>query len=209
MHKLSDQILKLLQGGLTLKEARLKALKITNEIQGFGCLDSPSSSSSSSSSDAQASSFCSFSSSSTPTYIDSLNDQTKSPFSPTKETNITYSPGGTGDIDNTLVFRRKNATTNNHNYNEEENNFWNNGPSGNIDNKDCLMSLDNNKNDVADEKSKEKPKGFVKGICSKLVGSANALRGNGPNQKIDFRCLSDVGTKGSKRRLQRQYSLWY
>ncbi|XP_054796119.1 uncharacterized protein LOC129301587 [Prosopis cineraria] len=52
MQKISDQILKLLQGGPTLREARLKALKITNEIQGFGSSEySPSASSSSSSSE--------------------------------------------------------------------------------------------------------------------------------------------------------------
>ena len=46
MLKLSEQILKLLQDEEALIEARLKALKITNEIQGFGSsLNSPTSSS--------------------------------------------------------------------------------------------------------------------------------------------------------------------
>ncbi|WJX12482.1 hypothetical protein P8452_02980 [Trifolium repens] len=71
MQKLSNEILKLLQGGEALKQARLKALKITNEIQGFGSsLNSPSSSTSSPNSMSfdqleSPSSFCSFSTTST------------------------------------------------------------------------------------------------------------------------------------------------
>ncbi|KAF7807097.1 ENTH domain-containing protein [Senna tora] len=165
MQKISDQILQLLQGGTTLREARLKALKITNEIHGFGSLDSPSSSSTPSSSNSDnphaSSSFCSsFSStSSTPTFIDSITEFTKNPFSPSKDiTNISYSPIGV---------------------------------------------------DEEEEKPKEKPKGFVNGICSKIIGSANnALRG-GRGEKIEFRSLSDVGRKANKKRFERQNSLWY
>ncbi|KAI3442104.1 ENTH domain-containing protein [Psidium guajava] len=47
MHKKAEQILKLLGDRETLKEARLKALKITKEIQGFGCYTSSPSSESS------------------------------------------------------------------------------------------------------------------------------------------------------------------
>lgn len=36
MQKRAENILNLLRGGIILKEARLKAVKITNEIQGFG-----------------------------------------------------------------------------------------------------------------------------------------------------------------------------
>lgn len=64
MQKLSDEIVKLLQNAEALTEARLKALKITNGIQGFGCAvkcPSPTSPSSSGSS-----SFYSFSTTSTP-----------------------------------------------------------------------------------------------------------------------------------------------
>ncbi|XP_022924778.1 epsin-3-like isoform X2 [Cucurbita moschata] len=46
MHKKSQSILQLLKGGQTLKESRLRALKITREIQGFGSSSSPSTSSS-------------------------------------------------------------------------------------------------------------------------------------------------------------------
>ncbi|XP_022761152.1 epsin-3 [Durio zibethinus] len=59
MQKRSDRVLELLEGGETLRLARLKALKITKEIQGFGSTTtSPSSASSSDSS--RASSFGSY-----------------------------------------------------------------------------------------------------------------------------------------------------
>lgn len=197
----ADQILKLLQGGVILREARLKALKITNEIQGFGSLDSPPSASSSSSSSEphSGSSFCSFSSSSsTPAYIDSLSEFSKNPFSPNKETNISYSPAGTRD-EKTLVFRRKHIN----NYSEEDNHLCD-GPVG--EEKDYLVGFDDQDGDD-DEKPKEKPKGFVNGICSKLIRSGGSLKGSG--EKADFRSISDVGNKGNKKKLQRQHSLWY
>lgn len=65
MQKRSENIQKLLEGGETLREARLKALRLTNEIQGFGSTSSPSSSSSSPSSSSEVSSFGSYSTSST------------------------------------------------------------------------------------------------------------------------------------------------
>ncbi|KAL5702337.1 hypothetical protein ACHQM5_027566 [Ranunculus cassubicifolius] len=76
MQKKSERVLKLLNGGLFFREARLKALKITREIKGFGnLLISPTSSSSStptsaSSSGVPRSSFGSFSTNDTPTYND-------------------------------------------------------------------------------------------------------------------------------------------
>ncbi|CAJ2628133.1 unnamed protein product [Trifolium pratense] len=83
MQKLSNEILKLLQGGEDLKQARLKALKITNEIQGFGSsLNSPSSSTSSPNSLfsdqlASPSSFCSFSTTSTSINNDNIDSNLK------------------------------------------------------------------------------------------------------------------------------------
>lgn len=69
MKKKSDEILKLLGGGEKLKEARLKALKVTREIQGFG--GSMTSSPNSSSSEASTfSSFLSCSTTTTPTWND-------------------------------------------------------------------------------------------------------------------------------------------
>ncbi|XP_015940675.1 epsin-3 [Arachis duranensis] len=88
MLKLSEHILKLLEGGEALNEARLKALKITNEIQGYGISSSsPSSSSSSPSSSSWPSSPCSpqgplpafrsFSTPTTPTpsFFDNINSK--------------------------------------------------------------------------------------------------------------------------------------
>ncbi|XP_039048761.1 epsin-3 [Hibiscus syriacus] len=57
MQKRSDNVLELLQGGESLRQARLKALKTSKEIKGFGnsATTSPSSSSSSSSDSSRAS----------------------------------------------------------------------------------------------------------------------------------------------------------
>ncbi|XWS13869.1 hypothetical protein CRYUN_Cryun36dG0075900 [Craigia yunnanensis] len=88
MQKRSDKVLELLGGGETLREARLKALKITKEIQGFGSTTtSPSSDSS------RASSFGSYFSSSTCNDINEL-DKLESPILPTKEPIQNYSEGG-------------------------------------------------------------------------------------------------------------------
>ncbi|OVA07490.1 Epsin domain [Macleaya cordata] len=65
MQKKSERVLRLLKGGEFLKGARLKALKISKEIQGFGNLTvSPVSSSSASSGASRTSSFGSYSTSS-------------------------------------------------------------------------------------------------------------------------------------------------
>ncbi|WCJ24067.1 ENTH/VHS family protein [Euphorbia peplus] len=90
MQKRCEHVLQLLNGGLALKEARLKALKITKGIQGFGnvvvtsptsTLSSPSSSSSDSSRSA-SSSFFSY----------SPNSSTSSDFS--KDDDYSYSQRG-------------------------------------------------------------------------------------------------------------------
>ncbi|KAE8735971.1 COP1-interacting protein-related, putative isoform 1 [Hibiscus syriacus] len=60
MQKRSDKVLELLQGGETLRQSRLKALKTSKEITGFGNSASTSPSSSSDSSRASNSSFGSF-----------------------------------------------------------------------------------------------------------------------------------------------------
>ncbi|XP_028785578.1 epsin-3-like [Neltuma alba] len=203
MQKISGQILKLLQGGPTLREARLKALKITNEIQGFGSSEySPSSASSSSSSSEphSASSFSPYSSSTaTPTYFDSVTDPNKNPFSPIKD----YSHGGIWSDENTLVFRKKNM----YNHNEDENQLWDD-PS--VEERDYLVGSDVEDDD--DDKPKEKQKlGFVNRICSRITGSSNGgFRANYDNKKVEFGCLSDNGRRGeNKKKLQRQHSLWY
>ncbi|KAK7268857.1 hypothetical protein RIF29_21566 [Crotalaria pallida] len=178
MQKLSDQVLKLLQGGEPLREARLKALKLTTEIQqGFGSsLNSPSSSSSpyTPSSDASPrslSSFCSFStdsSTTTPAFMDS-NEHLN------KESNI--------------VFQSKNVV-------QDKDHHWD-GPAGEEGHVFVNDSDDNEEGENVD-----KAKGFVSGIYSKIVGNG---------EKIGyFRCISDVGTKGTnKKKFDRQHSLWF
>ncbi|XP_061370765.1 epsin-3 [Gastrolobium bilobum] len=163
MQKLSEQILKLLEGGEALREARLKALKITNEIQGFGSsLNSPSSSSSPCSSSSEASqgssSFSSFSTRSTPVYYIDSNDQKV-----------------------------------NHG---DKNHIWD-GPAGGE--KDVLIVSD-------EDEDMEKPKGFVSGICSKIIGSGTI---GGSREQIEFRCISDVGSKRTKKKFDRQHSFWF
>lgn len=155
MQNLSNEILKLLQGGEALKQARLKALKITNEIQGFGSgssLNSPTSTVSSPSSFSSdqlgspgSSSFCSFSTNGSPKNVD-------------------------------------------------EKHLWN-GPAI----EEILIDSDD---DVVDDDYDGKPKGFVSEMCSKIIG------GNG-REKIEFRCISDVGRKVPKKSYDRQYSHWF
>jgi len=159
MQKLSNEILRLLQGGEGLKEARLKALKITTEIQGFGgSLSSPSSrtsSPSSLSSDQLASpgssSFCSSSSSGTP---------------------INYNVPQKNKVD--------------------EKHLWD-GPAI----EEILIDSDDDK-----DGEMGKSKGFVSEMCSKIIGGND-------REKIEFRCISDVGRKVTKKRYDRQNSLWF
>ncbi|CAI8603122.1 unnamed protein product [Vicia faba] len=159
MQNLTNEILKLLQGGEALKESRLKALKITNEIQGFGSgssLDSPTS---------IVSSPCSFSS-----------DQLGSPGS---SSFCSFS-------------------TNSSPKNVDEKQLWN-GPAV----EEILIGSGDDVDDDDDSYGEDgKPKGFVSEICSKIIG------GNGRG-KIEFRCISDVGSKVAKKSYDRQYSLWF
>ena len=173
MQKLSDQILKLLQGGEALIEARLKALKITNEIQGFGSSVNSSSSSSPCSSPG-SSSFRSFSTTTTPSYFGSNKNSLQ---------------GGIGDHGN-IVFPSKNVK------HVDKNHLWC-VPA--VEEKHVLIDSD-------DGEKVEKPKGFVSEICSKIVGNATI---GGGREKIGFRCISDVGRKGIKKKYDRQYSLWF
>ncbi|TKY51913.1 Epsin-2 protein [Spatholobus suberectus] len=188
MQKLSDQIVKLLQDGEALREARLKALKITNEIHGFGSsLNSPSSSSSSpcslsSEASAGSSSFYSFSATSTPAYIIDSNDQQNKHQSP--------SIGNDGNI--VLPLPPKNAKR------VATNHLWKR-PAG--EEKNVLIDSD-------EDEDVEKPKGFVSEFCSKIIGSS-PIRGENNREKIEFRCLSDVGSKVPQKKFDRQYSLWF
>lgn len=185
MQKLSDRVLKLLQGGGTLREARLKALKITNEIQGFGSsVNSPLSSSPYSSSSEASSSFCSFSTTSsiTPAFMDS-NEYLYKHHSPSND-------------HSNIVFPSKNVK------HVDKNHLWN-GAAG--EEGDILIDFDDD-----EDENVEKPKGFVSGIYSKIIGNGTAIGGR--REEIEYvRCVSDVGTetKGTEKKFDRQHSLWF
>ncbi|EEF33568.1 epsin-3 [Ricinus communis] len=186
MQKRSDHIITLLNGGVKLKEARLKALKITKEIQGFGnfrILSSSLSSTSSATSDlSRASSFGSYSTTSS-----TFNGAA---LSLTKEEDI-EKPG--------LVFNEINKdkssviTSPTSNMDLERSHVWN---YSRIQETGSLL-------DFEEENEDEKQDSIINGICTKLV----------PSRKYDgeregFRSLSDVG-KLIKKKYDRQFSLGY
>lgn len=169
MQKKSQKILQLLKGGQTLKESRLRALKITREIQGFGSSSSPSSSSSTLSPNyspnfspnfsfgtSRTSSFGSYSTMS-PTWSD-LQEENKFEKSPLP--NDSHKWEGVGNEINSPV--------------DKKSHLWDR-PT--IEEDDCLLEP------VDDE---EKPASFLSGVCSKLV----ALSPTRP-ERAGFRKASD------------------
>ncbi|KAL6192038.1 hypothetical protein ACLB2K_038425 [Fragaria x ananassa] len=209
MQKKSDQLLVLLRGGPTLREARYKALKLTNEIQGFGSsVSSPSCSSTPSSAYSEtprASSFSSFSTTSS-IWSELSNELFKShQQSPTKsEAMESYSPVGLRDryddhdhYENTSNFP---ATSKG----REESHIWNCPP---IEENNSLLESEEEDDGDGDEYY-EKDDGIISGICSKLV-TLSPRRGNGPHSNIGFRSVSDVGMELRKKKLDRQSSFWY
>lgn len=201
MQKKSDQILILLGGGPTLREARLKALKITNEIQGFGSsVSSPSSSTPSSAytETPRASSFSSFSTTSS-VWNEMNNELSKSHLtSPTRsEAMESYSQGGLRDSDD--------DHDNDHYENPREGSHrWDCPP---IEEKGSLLESED-EDDGDDDEYYEKEDGIISGICSKLV-NLSPSRGNGPHGNTGFRSVSDVGREGNKKRFDRHFSFWY
>ncbi|GMY27112.1 epsin-3 isoform X1 [Fagus crenata] len=192
MQKKSDEILKLLGGGETFKEARLKALKITKEIQGFGgSMASPSSTTPStttpSSSSSEASRFSSFISCSTtsPTWND-INELEKLQLSTPKKELGSYSHGGIHDEENTIFA----AETKN----VEGSHIWD---SPRIQETGSLLD--------SEDEEEGKSDGFMSGIRSKLVGISPS---KGNDEKAGFRSVSDMG-RMMKKRFDRQHSLWY
>lgn len=179
MQKLSDQIVKLLQDGEALTEARLKALKITNEIHGFGSsVNSPSSSPYSLSSDASPGSSSFYSISTTPAHIfDSIDQLNKSQMG--NDSNIVTPPRNVKHVTKNHLWKRLSG---------EE--------------KHVLIDSD-------EDEDLEKPKGFVSEFCSKIIGTSPIRGENNNREKIEFRCVSDVGKKVPQKKFDRQYSLWF
>ncbi|KAL6292254.1 hypothetical protein ACE6H2_000396 [Prunus campanulata] len=207
MQKKSDQIQNLLGGGQPLREARLKALRITNEIQGFGsATSSPSAStpSSSSSSEASRASFASFST--TSSVWNDMNELSKGyqePSSTKLEAMESYSPGGIcNDYDNKTCNFLASTSEN------SEGQLWGCPP---IQEKGSLLESEDEEDADADdyddlEYFEKAPDGnFISGMFSKLV-NISPPRAHG--KKVGFRSVSDVGREG-KKRFDRQYSLWY
>ncbi|KAA8527779.1 hypothetical protein F0562_035352 [Nyssa sinensis] len=184
MQKKSDRILELLQGGETLRQARLKALKITKEIQGFGgSTASPSPSSSSETS--QPSSFGSnITSSSAWSETGELNKHGESPAS--KEAKENHLQRGTRD--------GKPAIVPNNRKNVEGSHLWDCPP---IEEAGSLLN--------PEDDDEEKPNGLISGICSKLAGLSPS-KCNG--EKVAFRSFSDVG-KVTRKKMDRQFSIGY
>ncbi|KAJ8768432.1 hypothetical protein K2173_021585 [Erythroxylum novogranatense] len=151
MQKRSDNILVLLEGGEALRTARLKALKITKEIHGFGnsVLGSPSSSS-----------FRSFSSSEE---TGELN--TPEQLSLTREGHLEEHGNNSPRLTN-----KTHQTSLTSNTKLEESHLWSQGPK--IQEAGSLLQ---------NGEEKEKEDGFVAGICSKLSGNTPTKKCYGEN----------------------------
>ncbi|CAN6725974.1 unnamed protein product [Malus baccata var. baccata] len=204
MQNKSDQILNLLGGGQILREARLKALKITNEIQGFGSATASPSSATSFSSSASEASRTSFGSFSTTSSVwNDINELSRSyEPSPTKlEAMERYSPSGlrSNDYDKASNFLETNE-------NSEGSHLWDCPP---IEEKGSLLESGDEgdaEDDEEDEFYEKAPDGnLISGMFSKLV-NLSPRRSHG--EKVGFRSVSDVGREGQKK-FDRQSSFWY
>lgn len=207
MQQKSERILELLQGGDTLKLARLKAIRITNEIHGFGNMMAtpPSSSSASSSKTSQSSSLASYSStSSTWNNVDGLGK-----YDLLKKDDINVlehdSTDGREEEEKTGTLNVENDVEDLHGWDsgvcvEEK------GPLIRVEGEGEMIEkngkYDDNDND--DVKVYERPQGFLSGVRSRFVCVGPLRRNNGA--KVDFKSFSDVG-KVKEKRFERQFSL--
>lgn len=197
MRKRSERVLELLKGGDVLKQERLHALKITNQIQGFGnnalspC-SSSSSSSPSSSRVSNCSSFGSFSTSSTPTWneaeefgnIDILKE--KIPAKPKFEASHLWDP--------CAPIEEKDSLLNCEDDEEAE---------------EGLHNYDGNVYEYNDSSKygDQRLSGFLSGIRSKL-GNASPVGRSDHSERVAFRCISDV-SRAKGERTERQLSTKY
>ncbi|KDP40352.1 hypothetical protein JCGZ_02350 [Jatropha curcas] len=202
MQKRSDHILKLLEGGDMLKEERLKAIKITKEIHGFGSLSitSPRSPSSATSGSSRTSSSGSYS------FTGSLfND----PLFFTKEEENTDSLEGL--FLQEMRDKITDASNNNNNNNNSNKDLkglhmWDCPP---IQETGSLLNCEDDGLKGKMVKGMEKQEGSVNGICLKLAGGIISPRKcHGHQNKEFFRSISDVG-KLIKKKYDRQFSLGY
>ncbi|KAF3456760.1 hypothetical protein FNV43_RR01414 [Rhamnella rubrinervis] len=195
MQRISDEILKLLEGGQNLKQARLKALKITKEIQGFGnpimlspnSALSPPSSASSSSSRTTPFSAASFTWNDM-NNNDPINKMQQLVLSPKDEAAVgRYPRGGIRDVDENNV---------------EGKHLW---TRPTIEEKGSLLEEE----DDDDDDQAEKTGRLVGGkVYSKINDNTTTPGGHDDHvEKVGFRSISDVG-KAMKKKFNRQLSLW-
>ncbi|KAH7573214.1 hypothetical protein ACOSP7_006712 [Xanthoceras sorbifolium] len=197
MQRRSDHILALLRGGTALREARLKAIKITKEIRGFGnSLESPvssspcsSSSSSETSRSTGSSSFSSYTSTNW-TWNDHMNNLNKSEQQASPLGN--YSEGGIREENNNIY----KAIMNN---DVEGPRLWDCPPI-----QEAGSLIDSEENEDHDEYA-QTTDGVMDSICSKF-GLSPSKKING--DKVPFRSFSNV-ERGVKKRSGRQSSLGY
>lgn len=182
MRKRSERVLELLKGGDILKQERLHALKITNQIQGFGNNAlSPSSSSSStpSSSRISNSSFGSFTTSSTWNEADEFSVidvlKEKIPAKPKFEASHLWDPSAPIEEKDSLL-------------NCEDEEEAEEGLHSYHDNKDGNVYEYNGSNQYGDHRLS----GFLSGIRSKLT-NVSPVGGSDHSERVAFRCISDVG----------------
>ncbi|XP_048334127.2 epsin-3 [Ziziphus jujuba] len=201
MQKKSDEVLKLLGEGPTLKQARLKALKITKEIQGFGNpISSPNSAlsppGSSTSTSSRTSSFGSFSTLFNNNHDHMSNDLPIKLVSPKKEPAAERYPEG--------VIRD--------NVNEKDHCLWTPlSKNGNVEGKHlwtCPQSEE--KGSLLKGEDDDHDHGAYENITNNLVSKnmytrIDRVRNPGSH---GFKSISDVG-KRMKKKIDRQFSLWY
>lgn len=203
MQRKSDEVLELLEGGPTLKQARLKALKITKEIQGFGNpISSPNSAlsppGSSTSTSSRTSSFGSFSTVVFNNKHDRVNNDLPIKLvSPKKESDVErYSQGGIRDNDNEKDHCL--WTPFSKNGNAEGKHLW---TCPQTEEKGSL--LEGEDDDAHDEDGDEN---ITNNLVSKYTYTRiDRVRNPGGH---GFRSISDVG-KMMKKKIDRQFSLWY
>lgn len=199
MRKRSERVLELLKEGDILKQERLHALKITNQIQGFGNTTlSPSSSSSSSPSSSRVSNCSSFGSFSTtsPAWneadefskIDVLRE--KIPAKPKLEASHLWDPCNPIEEKDSLL-----------NYEDEEE------AGEGLHNYDDNDDNNDYEYDESNQCGDQRLSGFLSGIRSKFY-NVSPLGRNEHSERVAFRCLSDVG-RAKVKKIERQLSTKY
>uniref|UniRef100_A0A7N1A551 ENTH domain-containing protein n=1 Tax=Kalanchoe fedtschenkoi TaxID=63787 RepID=A0A7N1A551_KALFE len=207
MQKKSERIMQLLRGGEILKEARLKALKITKEIQGFGSLHmSPPTAStpSPSSANSSRSSFGTFSSASS-TWSGCDQEEFFDSKTPTKADTPTANgwtyAGQTKQYENPVnrTGLTKMSRQSSGNVDDEGTHIWN-SPTF----QETGYLLEGNEDE--DDQKGQKKDGFLTGIRTKLsgIGPKFGCEGN----KTYFRSFSDAGRE-MKKKFDHQVSMKY